>query len=129
MTRRYCLMASLCPASRASASRWMACSHSSWLLLFLSVPTGRDASPVTPIAVQTHDRRGKNHQAYLWQYGCPGGGVVFDYQPGRSRAGPARFLGKFAGILQTDGYAAYDAVGGPGMVHAGCWAHARRKFF
>ena len=83
----------------------------------------------TPIAVQTHDRRGKNHQAYLWQYGCPGGGVVFDYQPGRSRAGPARFLGKFAGILQTDGYAAYDAVGGPGMVHAGCWAHARRKFF
>jgi transposase len=20
-------------------------------------------------------------------------------------------------------------VGGPGIVHAGCWAHARRKFF
>lgn len=83
----------------------------------------------TPVAVQTHDRRGKNHQAYLWQYGRPGGGVVFDYQPGRSRAGPARFLGSFAGILQTDGYAAYEGVGGPGLVHAGCWAHARRKFF
>jgi hypothetical protein len=32
-------------------------------------------------------------------------------------------------ILQTDGYAAYDRIGGPRMVHAGCWAHARRHFF
>jgi len=31
--------------------------------------------------------------------------------------------------LQTDGYAAYDKVGGARMVHAACWAHARRKFF
>jgi len=48
---------------------------------------------------------------------------------GREREGPKRFLGKFQGLLQTDGYAAYDHAGGPGMVHAGCWAHARRKFF
>jgi transposase len=27
----------------------------------------------TPGDVQTHDKRGKNHQAYLWQYGTPGG--------------------------------------------------------
>ena len=26
----------------------------------------------TPVDVQTHDGRGKNHQAYLWQYGRPG---------------------------------------------------------
>jgi hypothetical protein len=25
--------------------------------------------------------------------------------------------------LQTDGYGAYDRVGGPKMVHAACWAH------
>src|SRR5580704_4957586 len=24
---------------------------------------------------------------------------------------------------------AYDHIGGPGLVHAACWAHARRKFF
>ena len=36
---------------------------------------------------------------------------------------------QFEGILQTDGYSAYDHVGGPKMVHAGCWAHSRRKFF
>jgi transposase len=33
------------------------------------------------------------------------------------------------GILQTDGYSAYDRVGGPKIVLAACWAHARRKFF
>jgi transposase len=38
-------------------------------------------------------------------------------------------LGNFEGTLQTDGYAAYDHVGGPKMVHAACWAHSRRKFF
>ena len=83
----------------------------------------------TPVDVQLHDGRGQNHQAYLWQYGQPGGGVVFDFCLGRGREGPKEFLGQFEGLLQTDGYAAYDRVGGPQLVHAGCWAHARRKFF
>jgi transposase len=82
----------------------------------------------TPVGVQMHDGRGKNHQAYLWQYGRPGGSVVFDFRLGRGREGPKRFLGQFEGILQSDGYAAYEQVGGPKMVHACCWAHARRKF-
>ena len=55
--------------------------------------------------------------------------MVFDLRLGRGRDGPKRFLGQFEGILQTDGYAAYDQIGGPGMVHAACWAHARRQFF
>jgi transposase len=83
----------------------------------------------TTVDVQMHDGRGQNHQAYLWQYGTPGGGVVFDFRLGRGRDGPKKVLGQFEGILQTDGYSAYDHVGGPKMVHAACWAHARRKFF
>ena len=83
----------------------------------------------TPVDVQMHDGRGKNHQAWLWQYGRPGGTVVFDFRLGRGREGPKQFLGQFEGILQSDGYAAYDNVGGPKIVHAGCWAHSRRKFF
>jgi transposase len=82
----------------------------------------------TPVGVQMHDRRGKNHQAYLWQYGRPGGETVFDFRLGRGRAGPKYFLQDFHGLLQTDGYAAYDKVGGSGMVHAACWTHARRGF-
>jgi hypothetical protein len=83
----------------------------------------------TSVGVQMHDGRGKNHQAYLWQYSRPGGAVVFDFRMGREREGPKRFLGNFEGILQSDGYGAYDHIGGPKLVHAACWAHARRKFF
>ena len=82
----------------------------------------------TPVDVQMHDGRGKNHKAFLWQYGRPGGGTVFDFRLGRDGAGPKQFLENFHGILQTDAYQAYDKVGGEGMVHAGCWTHARRGF-
>jgi len=47
---------------------------------------------------------------------------------GCGREGPLRFLENFAGMLQTDAYAAYDRVGGPKRVHAACWAHSRRRF-
>jgi len=82
----------------------------------------------TIVPVQMHDKRGADHQAYLWQYGKPGGETVFDFQLGRGREGPQKFLGRWEGILQTDGYQAYEGVGGPKLVHVGCWAHARRKF-
>jgi transposase len=83
----------------------------------------------TPIPVQMQDGRGKNHQGYLWQYGRPGGSAVFDFRAGRGREGPKKFLENYEGILQTDGYSAYDRTGGVNIVHAACWAHARRKLF
>lgn len=82
----------------------------------------------TTVDVQMRDGRGHNHEAYLWQYGQPGGGVMFDFRLGRGRDGPKAFLGNYEGILQTDGYIAYEKVGGPKLVHAACWAHARRGF-
>jgi hypothetical protein len=54
---------------------------------------------------------------------------MFDFRMGRGREGPLKFLSRFEGILQTDGYSVYERVGGPKLVHAACWAHARRKFF
>ena len=54
--------------------------------------------------------------------------MVFDFRLGRGRDGPRQFLGQFEGLLQTDGYAAYDQIGGPKIVHAGCWSHAERYF-
>lgn len=120
--------------SRATMDGWVMCVGE--LLTPVTAAMGRELiggryiqADETPVPVQMHDGRGKNHQAYLWQYGQPGGSVVFDFQLGRSREGPKKFLGPYEGILQTDGYAAYDRVGGPNMVHAACWAHARRKVF
>ena len=39
----------------------------------------------TPVDVQMYYGRGKNHQAYLWQYSRPTGPVVFDFRMGRER--------------------------------------------
>ena len=78
----------------------------------------------TPVDVQMHAGRGKNHQAYLWQYSRPGGTVVFDFRLGRGRDGPKQFLGQFEGLLQTDGYAAVRsdrrAEDGAGRVLVAC---------
>jgi len=82
----------------------------------------------TTVGVHSERSRGKNHTAYLWEYSRPKGVVLFDFRMGRGREGPRKFLGEYQGILQSDGYAAYDKIGGPGLVHAGCMAHARRGF-
>jgi len=74
----------------------------------------------TPVDGQSERTKGKNHQAYLWQYSRPDGPVVFDFQLDRGRQGPRQFLGEFAGILQTDVDTGYGKVGGKDMVHAGC---------
>lgn len=84
----------------------------------------------TPVGVQTRgEKTGQNHRAYEWQYSAPGKAVVFDFQMSRGRAGPAAFLEGYRGVLQTDAYAAYDTGVGEEVIHAGCWSHARRKFF
>lgn len=54
----------------------------------------------TIVPVQMHDKRGADHQAYLWQYGKPGGETVFDFQLGRGREGPRKFLGKWEGFCK-----------------------------
>jgi hypothetical protein len=82
----------------------------------------------TPIGVQSRAVKGRNHRGYLWQYGHPGGSVIFDYQDGRGREGPLRILRGFRGVLQTDAYAVYERLGLAGVVLAACMAHVRRKF-
>ena len=82
----------------------------------------------TTVQVQTRQRTGKNHEAYLWQFGRPGGEAVFEFAMGRGRDVAARFLGKWEGKLQTDAYVGYDHTGGPKLAHYGCWAHCRRYY-
>ena len=120
--------------SRATLDGWVM--RVGELLIPVAAAVGRELlsggyiqADETPVPVQMHDGRGKNHQAYLWQYSQPGGGAVFDFRGGRGRDGPKQFLGSFEGILQTDGYSAYESIGGAKVVHAGCWSHARRKLF
>ncbi len=84
--------------------------------------------------VQVLAEAGKKNttKSYMWLF--RGGGdrplVLFHYAPSRSSGEIASFLDGYSGIIQTDGYAGYDIFGkNPNILHAGCWSHARRKFF
>ena len=82
----------------------------------------------TPVGVQSPEVKGRNHQAWQWQYSAPGGPVVFDFQMSRGREGPQDFLKGYRGVLQTDAYGGYNSSVVEGILHAACWAHVRRKF-
>ena len=86
--------------------------------------------------------RGRTKTGYFWALarddrGCNGSdppAVVYSYAPGRGADHAIALLKGFAGILQTDGYAAYKTLveadrARDAIALAHCWAHARRRFF
>jgi transposase len=91
----------------------------------------------TPIPVLAPGR-GKSATARLWVYvrdERPAAGAVppavwFAYSPDRKGVHPQSHLASFAGTLQADGYAGYDALYLSRPIRqAACWAHVRRKFY
>ncbi|WP_269490054.1 IS66 family transposase [Alkalilimnicola ehrlichii] len=86
----------------------------------------------TTVQVNTEPGRTASSTSYMWvqRGGPPGEQVVrYDYDTSRSGRVPQRLLGDYAGVLVTDGYEGYaQVVRENGITHAGCWAHARRKF-
>jgi hypothetical protein len=84
---------------------------------------------------------GKTKTCYFYSYVGDEAGpyVLYDYQGGRSRAGPNGWFsdehGKanYHNLLQCDGYTGYHDLFDPSkpwqMTHVGCWAHVRRKFY
>lgn len=84
----------------------------------------------TPVRYLDPDVKGKSELGYLWVYLDPGGEVLFQWSTGRAHDAPKEFLGEYRGILQVDGYGAYEALvrARDGVVSlAHCWAHARRE--
>ena len=79
------------------------------------------------------DGPGKMHQGYFWPVHGERDEICFVYSGSRRQSVIEDTLGKVlpAGtVLLTDGYAAYEAYAAKtGVVHARCWAHARREFF
>ncbi len=71
-----------------------------------------------------------DHWMWVRASGPPGRRIIlFDYDASRAGAVPKRLLEGYQGILLTDGYEPYEAVARAlNLVHAGCFAHVRRKF-
>src|SRR5215217_1728771 len=86
--------------------------------------------------------RGRTKTGYFWVLarddrpwrGRAPPAVVYSYAPGRGSEHAVALLEGFAGVLQTDAYAAYRSLadpkraGGP-VTLAYCWSHCRREFF
>ena len=80
---------------------------------------------------------GQAKLGYFWTVFRPGIGVVFEWHTSRAAECLRTLIpADFTGVLQSDGYAAYPAFvsghharGGGAITLAGCWAHARRKFY
>jgi transposase len=86
-----------------------------------------DETPVKYLAPGT----GRTGQGYLWTLHRPDGGdVLYQWHASRGSGCLGDLLGGFRGILQSDGYQAYNvhASRRPGIAQAACWAHVRRKF-
>ena len=56
--------------------------------------------------------------------------ILFDYDPSRGGEVADALIEGCSGYLQSDGYQAYEGASErAGLVHVGCFAHARRRFF
>jgi transposase len=88
----------------------------------------------TTVQVMGEEDRPDTAKSYMWlaRGGPPGKPVVlYEYHKTRAAVNAHDFLEGYKGYLQTDGYEGYDAAlkDLPEIIHVGCFAHARRKFF
>lgn len=86
----------------------------------------------TTVQVLGEQDRPNHTKSYMWviRGGPPGKPVLmYQYHPSRSGEVAKKFLTGYQGYVQTDGYAGYNFLDEQsGVVHVGCWAHARRMF-
>jgi transposase len=87
----------------------------------------------TSVQVLKEPEREATQKSYMWVRTRPptlGPPIVlYDYYPSRGAEVLRKILVDFNGCLQSDGYAAYDTYAlSRNLIHAGCWAHTRRKF-
>ncbi len=83
----------------------------------------------TLVQVLKEPGRPAESKSYMWFYlsGRYGPPIVrYEYRTTRAAKHPKAFLSGFKGFLHADGYAGYHDL--PGVMVAGCLAHARRYF-
>jgi transposase len=90
-----------------------------------------DESPMRVLKDENNEKVTKNH--YIWvSRGGPLERPVlwYEHHPDRSSEYVKEFLEGYKGYVQCDGYSAYEFLDDePGIKVAGCWAHARRRFY
>jgi transposase len=74
--------------------------------------------------------KGKLHTGYFWPIYGDQEEIAFPFAASRAQAVVQEALGKFCGVLVTDGYIVYERFAQTvnRLVHAQCWSHTRRRF-
>ena len=138
---------------RATLADWVG--HAAWWVTPLAELIGTHvlAAPIihtddTPIAVLAPGN-GKTRTGRLWTYvvderpwqGGRAPAAYYRFSPDRRGERPRDHLARFRGVIQADAFSGYHALtrpasvsdrvgrGPPPLIHAACWAHARRKFY
>ena len=123
--------------SRSSMARWVVqaamAARPIWNLLEERLMQSHYvACDETHVQVLKEDGRKAESKSWMWLRTNPSDTekiILFDYDPHRSGEVAKRLLMNFEGILQCDGYGAYNAVEKqPGLTRIGCNMHGRRGF-
>jgi transposase len=123
--------------SRSTMADWMLATAAACQPVMEAMQRKLRSGPVlqvdeTSVQVMGEEGRADTTRSYMWvaRGGPPGEPVlIYHYAPSRGAPVAAEVIGDYQGFVQTDGYEAYDRVClREGIVHVGCWAHARRGF-
>lgn len=86
----------------------------------------------TSLQVLNEKERPNTSKSYMWllRGGPPDTPILkYIYRETRSAEFLVKYLHGYEGIIQTDGFSSYDShLTNDSIIHAGCLAHARRKF-
>jgi len=125
--------------SRQDMANWQQQVYEKLKPLFILLKATVKSWPVlrmdeTVVQVIGEEGREDTQNSYMWlALGGPPDKTVtwYEYHPTRAAYNAKAFLEGYSGYLQTDGYDGYDCAvkDMPGIIHVGCMAHSRRRFF
>ncbi len=101
-----------------------------WVWRTSDLETQSATANASPSAAVPAGRTTDTEQEHEHEHEQRGRAVIYDFCLSRAGEHARRMLQDYAGVLVTDDYSGYKALYATGKVtEAGCWAHARRKFF
>ncbi|MCL2760015.1 MAG: IS66 family transposase [Treponema sp.] len=125
--------------SRQNMSNWQQQVYDKIKPLFILMKETLKNGPViqtdeTEVQVIGEEERSYTQKSYMWlsRGGPPDKPVtMYQYRKTRKAENVREILEGYSGYLQTDGYIGYDSAlgGNNNIIHVGCFAHVRRKFF
>ena len=125
-----------CVVGRADLSNWVMLAWERWLVrvrdrIRASILAGAVIhADETPVQVLREPGRSAQSKSYCWVFcapACDNHAYDYVYAPTRSGDVAAAYLAGWSGMLVTDGYQPYFALG-PSVTNVACLAHVRRRF-